>query len=74
MFIHYVFITGCADRGAWPWRKPIAMTGLIAPAKMGRTLVRHRCGRFGMNRSACHTRCLRRALPQPGTLLCDYQN
>ena len=26
MFIHYVFITGCADRGAWPWRKPIAMT------------------------------------------------
>ncbi|HBW63354.1 MAG TPA: hypothetical protein DEF75_13375 [Comamonas kerstersii] len=26
MFIHYTFITGCADRGAWPWRKPAAMT------------------------------------------------
>ncbi|WP_287918547.1 hypothetical protein, partial [Comamonas sp.] len=26
MFIHHVFITGCADRGAWPWRKPALMT------------------------------------------------
>ena len=26
MFIHHVFITGCADRGAWPWRKPAVMT------------------------------------------------
>jgi hypothetical protein len=23
MFIHHVFITGCSDRGAWPWRKPV---------------------------------------------------
>jgi len=20
MFIHRIFITGCSDRGAWPWR------------------------------------------------------
>ena len=23
MFIHHVFITGCSDRGAWPWRMPV---------------------------------------------------
>jgi len=22
MFIHRLFITGCSDRGAWPWRTP----------------------------------------------------
>jgi hypothetical protein len=22
MFIHRISITGCSDRGAWPWRKP----------------------------------------------------
>src|SRR3989344_3722226 len=25
MFIHHVFITGCSDRGAWPWRQPVAL-------------------------------------------------
>jgi len=25
MFIHHVFITGCSDRGAWPWRQPAAL-------------------------------------------------
>jgi hypothetical protein len=23
MFIHRTTITGCSDRGAWPWRKPM---------------------------------------------------
>jgi hypothetical protein len=23
MFIHRTTITGCSDRGAWPWRKPV---------------------------------------------------
>jgi hypothetical protein len=23
MFIHRTIITGCSDRGAWPWRKPV---------------------------------------------------
>jgi hypothetical protein len=23
MFIHRTMITGCSDRGAWPWRKPV---------------------------------------------------
>jgi len=22
VFIHHTSITGCSDRGAWPWRKP----------------------------------------------------
>jgi hypothetical protein len=25
MFIHRMFIAGCGDRGAWPWRKPVHM-------------------------------------------------
>jgi len=25
MFIHHVFITGCSDRGAWPWRTPVCL-------------------------------------------------
>ena len=23
MFIHRISITGCSDRGAWPWRLPL---------------------------------------------------
>ena len=29
MFIHRIFITGCSDRGAWPWRTLTVMDAAI---------------------------------------------
>jgi hypothetical protein len=29
MFIHHISITGCSDRGAWPWRTLTVMPELI---------------------------------------------
>jgi hypothetical protein len=29
MFIHRTTITGCSDRGAWPWRRPFALCSCV---------------------------------------------
>ncbi len=29
MFIHRTTITGCSDRGAWPWRRPFALCSSV---------------------------------------------
>ena len=31
MFIHRISITGCSDRGAWPWRDSHALPSLLLP-------------------------------------------
>lgn len=29
MFIHRIHITGCSDRGAWPWRSGVATSAQL---------------------------------------------
>jgi len=31
MFIHRISITGCSDRGAWPWRDSHILSSLLLP-------------------------------------------